>query len=188
VGCRWLLVTRIIVFYKHFVKDIFSMNEKKLRIREARKNLMMNQLDFASKIGISRGQLSRLESGENEISEPILYAIEYVLGVNRTWLLTGQGTMFVENPPMEVSQKSVSSMSQQTLDETLLSVVDALNRLADAVEIIAGSIKIHPDIPLREPYAARENSPPSNGFEETSKNRIDLLLKKRRKDKLNAPD
>lgn len=59
------------------------------RIRELR-GFYTNQGEFARKIGVSQGHLSRIERGEKEIGAQILINIARVCGTSIEWLLTGQ--------------------------------------------------------------------------------------------------
>lgn len=64
------------------------------RIRTIRETLSITQEEFATKIGISRGALSRLESGQNNPSERTLKLICREFGVSSRYLLKGQEPMF----------------------------------------------------------------------------------------------
>lgn len=65
------------------------------RIKELRKNLRLTQEDFGSKIGLSRAEVSNIEIGRAPVRPATIPIICSVLGVNRTWLETGEGEMFV---------------------------------------------------------------------------------------------
>ena len=58
------------------------------RIRELR-GFDMTQAEFASRIGITQGHLSRLERGEKEPGAAVLLAISQEVGKSVDWLLTG---------------------------------------------------------------------------------------------------
>ena len=60
------------------------------RIKNLRKELGLSQLDFASKLEISRSALSKIESGENNPSDQTVKLICQEFGVRREWLLTGE--------------------------------------------------------------------------------------------------
>ena len=68
-----------------------SLNE---RIKELRKNLNLTQEDFGAKISIKRASVSLLESGRNTPSAQTISMICDQFGVNRDWLVTGNGPMF----------------------------------------------------------------------------------------------
>ena len=59
------------------------------RIRELR-GFYIRQEEFAKRIGVSQGYLSRIERGEKEIGAQILLSIARAFGKSIEWLLTGQ--------------------------------------------------------------------------------------------------
>lgn len=67
------------------------MNE---RLRSVRKKLGLNQEQFGQAIGLSNTAISKLEQGENNLTEQTLKAICREFGVNIGWLRTGEGEPF----------------------------------------------------------------------------------------------
>jgi transcriptional regulator with XRE-family HTH domain len=59
------------------------------RIRELR-GFDMKQAEFARRIGVTQGHLSRLERGEKEPGAAVLLAISQEFGKSVDWLLTGK--------------------------------------------------------------------------------------------------
>lgn len=59
----------------------------------------MNQEEFAEKLGISRGHLAGLESGAKNITERLTNDICREFNVNKSWLMQGEGSMFLD--PLE---------------------------------------------------------------------------------------
>lgn len=66
------------------------MSEFKDRLKQARKNAKMTQVELAKAVNTTQGSISDLESGRNK-STTNLIEIAGALGVNPTWLATGQG-------------------------------------------------------------------------------------------------
>ena len=64
------------------------------RVKDVRKALKLTQQEFGQKIGITNAAVSRIESGENGITEANILAIVRVFNVSETWLRTGEGEMF----------------------------------------------------------------------------------------------
>lgn len=64
------------------------------RIKSVRKCLSLTQEEFATRIGISSGALSRLESAQNNPSERTIKLICREFGVNLDYLLHGKEPMF----------------------------------------------------------------------------------------------
>lgn len=74
----------------------------KTRIKELRKSSGLTQNEFGKKIGISNTAVSKLENGENNVTEQIIKNIllqtwngEYV---NEDWLRHNEGNMFIDVP------------------------------------------------------------------------------------------
>jgi transcriptional regulator with XRE-family HTH domain len=59
------------------------------RLRELR-GFDTRQKDFARRLGISQGQLSRYEKGKSEIGAEVLLRTSQELRVSIEWLLTGK--------------------------------------------------------------------------------------------------
>ncbi len=59
------------------------------RIRELR-SIDTRQADFARRLGISQGQLSRYEKGKSEIGAEVLLRISQHSGRTMEWILTGK--------------------------------------------------------------------------------------------------
>ena len=68
--------------------------EQKDRVKELRKSLKLNQAVFAEKLGIKNSALSRIETGENALTEQNIFLICSSYGVNELWLREGKGPMF----------------------------------------------------------------------------------------------
>ena len=69
--------------------DALDWKEIGQRIRELR-GFYMRQDEFAKRIGVSQGHLSRIERGEKEIGAQILLNIARIYGKSIEWLLTGE--------------------------------------------------------------------------------------------------
>lgn len=72
-----------------------------MRLRHARKQRKMSQVELAKATGLKQPSISELESGETkEISGPTLIAISASLSVRPEWLVTGKEPM---EPRVEVA-------------------------------------------------------------------------------------
>ena len=72
------------------------MNE---RFKEVRKTLGLTQSEFGKSLGISNTAISKIEKGENNVSESNIIPICREFGVNEEWLRTGVGgedNMFIK--------------------------------------------------------------------------------------------
>lgn len=63
------------------------------RIKYLRKNLGLNQTDFAKRIGIKQSALSSIESKQSSVTERNIKAICSEYKISEAWLRTGEGTM-----------------------------------------------------------------------------------------------
>lgn len=75
------------------------------RLRTIRKALGLSQEQLGQALGVSNTAISKLENGENNITEQNIKAICREFDVNENWLRTGQGEMFVELTPDEEFDK-----------------------------------------------------------------------------------
>lgn len=69
------------------------------RIKEARRAKKLTQKELASKVGMTQGSLSELETGESK-GTTMIASFAAALGVNALWLETGKGTMQGEPGPV----------------------------------------------------------------------------------------
>ncbi len=72
------------------------MNE---RFKQVRKALRLTQSEFGKSLGISNTAISKIEKGENNVSESNIISICREFGVNEEWLRTGVGgeeNMFIK--------------------------------------------------------------------------------------------
>ena len=67
------------------------------RLSKARKKLDLTQLDIAHLIGLTKGQISRIESGKSRLANTVALAIEHKLGIRKDWLYTGKGKMLIKS-------------------------------------------------------------------------------------------
>lgn len=63
------------------------------RIRQVRKRLGLNQIDFGKYLELSQVRISELEKEASEIKEVFLSTIEHKFNVNSDWLRNGEGEM-----------------------------------------------------------------------------------------------
>ena len=64
------------------------------RLRQIRKHLKMQQIDFAKRLGLSQAGVSWLEQDGNTVSEQIIRLLHLDFHVSEEWLRTGNGAMF----------------------------------------------------------------------------------------------
>ena len=67
------------------------------RLKELRKNIGMNQTQFADAINMKQGSYSSVETGVNQLTDKNISLICVKFGVSEMWLRTGKGDMFELN-------------------------------------------------------------------------------------------
>lgn len=90
------------------------------RLKMIRKALHMTQKDFAKKIGITNSGISKLEKGQNQITDQMAKAICRAYNVNYDWLINGEGEMF-SNIPESVIDELCAQYNLDGLDRTIIS-------------------------------------------------------------------
>lgn len=126
------------------------MNENE-RIKEIRKTLKMTMERFGERLGVTKTAISNIEKSNRNVTEQMRKAICREFNVNKDWLQTGNGEMFVQlsqddetthivqdmlgssagsfyNIILEVakSYKKLSPTSQRALDELADNLLSSL--------------------------------------------------------------
>ena len=76
------------------VKEGFLIMGK--RFKAIRAHFGLSQAQFAQKTSKSPGFISNVETGRSNISEETISSVCSVFNINRGWLTTGTGEMFVD--------------------------------------------------------------------------------------------
>ncbi|WP_324171120.1 helix-turn-helix transcriptional regulator [Sulfurimonas sp.] len=66
-------------------------------ILNIRKELRLNQTDFAKKLNSTQGQISSYEKGQVEPPLKIIINMNKIFNVNINWLITGKGEIFIQD-------------------------------------------------------------------------------------------
>lgn len=74
------------------------MNE---RLKLLRKKLSLSQESFGSRLGVTGTGISKIETGDRNLTEQMFISICREFNVNETWLRTGKGEMFLSATPYE---------------------------------------------------------------------------------------
>lgn len=69
------------------------MNE---RMTLLRKTLQLTQAEMGARLGVTRAAISRIESGDRNLTERMIVDIIRNFNVNDHWLRTGEGEMFTK--------------------------------------------------------------------------------------------
>ncbi|MGF7218653.1 transcriptional regulator with XRE-family HTH domain [Spirosoma lacussanchae] len=85
--------------------DIGNQHQSvRLRLREFRQHLKLNQGEFGALLGLDQTQVSAMEKGKSDLTIKTLYAL-VKLDCNPMWLLLGQSPVQLSaatNPPATV--------------------------------------------------------------------------------------
>ncbi|MCK6641831.1 MAG: helix-turn-helix domain-containing protein [Bacteroidia bacterium] len=87
------------------------------RIKNLRKELGLNQTEFATRIGITQTSLSQLEGEKNGISYDVFKAIVSEFNVNPVWLMDGVGTMYSSENAASISRGAIPLVVQVDKDD-----------------------------------------------------------------------
>ncbi len=66
------------------------------RVKEVRKTLGLTLEKFGDRLGIKKAAVSKIEKGENSLTDANIKAICREFSVDYMWLMTGEGEMFIE--------------------------------------------------------------------------------------------
>lgn len=103
------------------------MNDRIKAVRLAQ-NPKMSQDAFGAKIGITGAAVSRIESGDRNVTDQVIVAICREFGVSEEWLRTGQGEMFIQISPDEELDYILGQIGAGT-DETIVRIIRAYWKL-----------------------------------------------------------
>lgn len=88
------------------------MNE---RIRELRKSLGLTLEKFGANLGVGKTAISKIEKGENNLTDQMFISICREYRVNPDWLENGTGPMFLEKMEDDEYMAAAVSLSEDPL-------------------------------------------------------------------------
>lgn len=68
------------------------------RIKAVREALKLSQREFGEKLGVSRDVISNIEYNRVQPKELLIRHMCELYNINKLWLETGKGEMFIDNP------------------------------------------------------------------------------------------
>lgn len=95
------------------------------RLKKLRKELGLNQTEFANRLGLTQSTITLLEHGKTPITDKHIKPICSVFNVNENWFKTGEGQMFAEDLVIELIDKTASRLNSSN-QEYLLSIAKAM--------------------------------------------------------------
>lgn len=116
------------------------------RIRELRERLNISQTEFAENLGSGRGIIKNIEEGRTLPKPQLIDLIARVFNVNRVWLETGEGEMFVEMSRAEKIGRFVADVLEDEPDSFRRKLIDILieldedgwQKLKEAADVLSG--------------------------------------------------
>ena len=110
----------------------FEINE---RILEVRKSLKLSQTEFGKRIGVSRGVMNNIDLSIVEAKPLLIDQIVKTYNVNRVWLETGEGEMFVpQTDEQEISQifgEALAEDGDPRRRKLLMSLINLVSNIPD---------------------------------------------------------
>lgn len=107
------------------------MNE---RIKQLRKELGLTLEKFGERLGVGKTAISKIERGENGVSEQMLKSICREFNVREEWLRTGEEPMF-NGFPQTVLDELCEQYDLDTLDKQIVDIYISLpKQLRDSVK------------------------------------------------------
>ena len=71
------------------------------RVRELRKKLNLTLEKFGKPLGVGKTAISKIETGENNLTDQMIISICREFNADENWLRNGEGEMFKERSPSE---------------------------------------------------------------------------------------
>ena len=99
------------------------------RLREIRKTLNLTLEKFGEKLGVGKTAISKLEKGENSITDQMMLSICREYNVNENWLRTGEGEMFIKMTRNDEISQFVGQLMATEDDSFKKRLISALTAL-----------------------------------------------------------
>ena len=120
-----------------------AMNQRMKMVREA---LGMSQANFAESADIGLGVIKNIDSNRTEPNDHFYNVLCARYNINRAWLETGEGEMFVEMSRAEKIGRFVSDVLEDEPDSFRRRLIDILieldedgwQKLKEAADVLSG--------------------------------------------------
>lgn len=120
-----------------------AMNQRMKMVREA---LGMSQANFAESADIGLGVIKNIDSNRTEPNDHFYNVLCARYNINRTWLETGEGEMFVEMSRAEKIGRFVADVLADEPDSFRRKLIDILieldadgwRKLKEAADVLSG--------------------------------------------------
>lgn len=98
------------------------MNEGS-RVRILRKTIGLTLEKFGDPLGVGKTAISKIENGENNLTDQMIISICREYNVNEEWLRTGDGEMFKKLSPQEEVASYVSDLLEDGTDNPFYGII-----------------------------------------------------------------
>ena len=99
------------------------------RIKELRSELHLTLERFGSRLGVGKTAISKIEKGENNLSDQMFKSICREFNVNPSWLRDGSGEMFVQKSRDQEIEEFVNQVMSDEQDSFRRRLIAVLSRL-----------------------------------------------------------
>jgi len=129
------------------------MNDKKIELKKEQGNrlkitrdyLGITQEEFGKTVGLKWSQVKDRELGTTEIKLYLAIEIEKKHGINKNWLLTGEGDMFVQNNSIREQSAYYNSGNTFSPEITGTDAIDNFSELMGMAGAVLNSGTIYAD-------------------------------------------
>lgn len=119
-----MIIIKNIDIGRFFYYSLFGGDKMNTRIRELRKNLKLSQRDFGKRLGVKDNAISRIESGERNLTDQMFLSICREFSINEHWLRTGEGEMYIQTDDSLFAKLSKEYNLSSGMQELLRAVLD----------------------------------------------------------------
>ncbi|MER0279717.1 helix-turn-helix transcriptional regulator [Clostridioides difficile] len=153
------------------------MNNRIKQLRELKK---LNQVDFGNMLGMTRHELSNLESGRTKIKESDIKLIIYTFKVNETWLREGKGEIFKEEYKIDKKISEITNLLTELSTDFQdcavnrvreLVILNEINKNEKCCELVNLFMKLTPTFQDYAMQQVRELSNLQSSFVKDTKNK-----------------
>jgi len=99
------------------------------RIKQIRKDLKLNQTDFAANVNLSRMMIAHVEAGDANLSDRSIKDICRVYKVNEEWLRTGEGDPYKQMTRNQAIAAYMNDIMESPDDEFAKEFIYGLTKL-----------------------------------------------------------
>lgn len=131
------------------------------RLKALRKELELNQTEFATRLSLKQATVSAMERGETAITDRTIRAICSEFNVSENWLRTGEGEMFEQLSRNQEIAREVNQVLRDEPESFRSRLIAALCRLDESDWEVLEKIAIQMAFPNEPPphilpFAARD--------------------------------